>query len=45
MVFNGLGLGLYLLGWLFIPTDTDGRSVVQRIFGGMASGAVSPRSA
>ncbi len=25
MVFNGLGLGLYLLGWLFIPTDTDGR--------------------
>ena len=33
MVFNGLGLGLYLLGWLFIPTDTDGRSVVQRILG------------
>ena len=35
MVFNGLGLGLYLLCWLFIPTDTDGQSVVQRVFGGM----------
>ncbi len=33
MVFNGLGLGLYLLAWLLVPTDTDGRSVVQRVFG------------
>jgi phage shock protein PspC (stress-responsive transcriptional regulator) len=40
MVFNGLGLGLYLLCWLFIPTDTDGQSVVQRIFGGKGIGRV-----
>jgi phage shock protein PspC (stress-responsive transcriptional regulator) len=33
MVFNGLGLLFYLLGWLLIPTDTDGQSVVQRLFG------------
>jgi phage shock protein PspC (stress-responsive transcriptional regulator) len=32
MVFNGLGLGLYLLAWLFVPTDTDNQSVVQRAF-------------
>jgi phage shock protein PspC (stress-responsive transcriptional regulator) len=38
MVFNGLGLGLYLLAWLFVPTDTDNQSVVQRIFGGRGSG-------
>ena len=41
MVFNGLGLGLYLLCWLFIPTDTDGQSVVQRIFGGKGIGRVA----
>jgi phage shock protein PspC (stress-responsive transcriptional regulator) len=40
MVFNGLGLGLYLLCWLFIPTDTDGRSVVQRILGDKGIGRV-----
>lgn len=33
MVFNGLGLGLYLLAWLLVPTDTDNRSVIQRAFG------------
>ena len=33
MVFNGLGLGLYLLAWLLVPTDTDNQSVVQRIIG------------
>ena len=33
MVFNGLGLGLYLLAWLLVPTDTDNQSVVQRVFG------------
>src|SRR5687767_15933189 len=33
MVFNGLGLLIYLLGWLLIPTDTDNQSVVQRLFG------------
>jgi phage shock protein PspC (stress-responsive transcriptional regulator) len=38
MVFNGLGLGLYLLAWLLVPTDTDNQSVVQRIFGGRGSG-------
>ena len=31
MVFNGLGLGLYLLAWLLVPTDTDNQSVVQRV--------------
>ena len=41
MVFNGLGLGLYLLGWLFIPTDTDGRSVVQRILGSGVGGRLA----
>ncbi len=34
MVFNGLGLLLYLGAWLFIPTDTDGQSIVQRLAGG-----------
>ncbi len=34
MVFNGLGLLLYLGAWLFIPTDTDNQSIVQRLVGG-----------
>src|SRR6187431_2798098 len=38
MVFNGLGLGLYLLAWLLVPTDTDNQSVVQRIFAGRGPG-------
>jgi phage shock protein PspC (stress-responsive transcriptional regulator) len=38
MVFNGLGLLVYLLGWLLIPTDTDGQSVVQRLFAGGSVG-------
>jgi phage shock protein PspC (stress-responsive transcriptional regulator) len=38
MVFNGLGLGLYLLAWLLVPADTDNQSVVQRIIGGRGSG-------
>jgi phage shock protein PspC (stress-responsive transcriptional regulator) len=33
MVFNGLGLLLYLAAWLFIPTDTDGESIVSRLLG------------
>ncbi len=33
MVFNGLGLLLYLGAWLFVPTDTDGESIVQRLVG------------
>jgi phage shock protein PspC (stress-responsive transcriptional regulator) len=41
MVFNGLGLGLYLLAWLLVPTDTDNQSVVQRIIGRIgAAGAL-----
>lgn len=31
MVFDGLGLLLYLAAWLFIPTDTNDRSIVQRL--------------
>jgi len=33
MVFNGLGLLVYVGAWLFIPTDTDGESIVQRLVG------------
>jgi len=40
MVFNGLGLGLYLLAWLLVPTDTDNQSVVQRVFGRIGAGGV-----
>jgi phage shock protein PspC (stress-responsive transcriptional regulator) len=40
MVFNGLGLGLYLLAWLFVPTDTDNQSVVQRVFGRIGVGGL-----
>jgi len=40
MVFNGLGLGLYLLAWLLVPTDTDNQSVVQRVFGRIGVGGV-----
>ncbi len=39
MVFNGLGLLLYLGAWLFIPTDTDGQSIVQRVFAGRGLGS------
>ena len=40
MVFNGLGLGLYLLAWLLVPTDTDNQSVVQRVFGRIGAGGI-----
>ena len=43
MVFNGLGLLLYLGAWLFIPTDTDGQSIVQRLVGRAGSSASSSR--
>ena len=41
MVFNGLGLLLYLGAWLFIPTDTDDQSIVQRVFGRMGIAGVA----
>jgi phage shock protein PspC (stress-responsive transcriptional regulator) len=40
MVFNGLGLGLYLLAWLVVPTDTDNQSVVQRVFQRVGAGGM-----
>jgi phage shock protein PspC (stress-responsive transcriptional regulator) len=40
MVFNGLGLGLYLLAWLLVPTDTDNQSVVQRVLGRIGAGGI-----
>ena len=40
MVFNGLGLGLYILAWLLVPTDTDNQSVVQRVFGRIGAGGI-----
>ena len=40
MVFNGLGLGLYLLAWLLVPTDTDNQSVVQRVFRRVGAGGM-----
>jgi phage shock protein PspC (stress-responsive transcriptional regulator) len=43
MVFNGLGLGLYLLAWLLVPTDTDNQSVIQRALarGGIGGAALA----
>jgi phage shock protein PspC (stress-responsive transcriptional regulator) len=38
MVFNGLGLLLYLVAWVFIPTDTDNQSVIQRVLDGRGIG-------
>jgi phage shock protein PspC (stress-responsive transcriptional regulator) len=40
MVFNGLGLLLYIGAWLFIPADTDGQSVIQRALGRGGIGGV-----